>query len=374
MVQYNVDFFTRDLVFVHNDTTSITEITEDYISIQNNTIKIGLTEKVQNGQFIYMTSPLDTFLGVVTNVKPENDILTVTYKSFLCLFDEDVLFDTDLQKQTTTNPNGGAKINSKSLERMLKDMIEATYVNSDDSLQNLRLIIETETNTPQWGFNLKSDTKGTHYCIIGLYRVLLVDALKKYGVALRAVPDFANRYLRIYIRAQSGFDVIDIDGDLNNVTIKTLKVNDRPNGTNKLTVYNTDDYRLYLEFYVHPDRSWDAEDTDRITPVVRGVKAAMPDSSIEDPDEAFVSSALDVAYGVLSGQAWNNLIELELAPGDDLIKPTTLLFGQKIRLWYKDGKYESILTGRSITEKSIVLMFGSERISFTKRYKLNGGA
>lgn len=374
MVQYNVDFFTRDLVFVHNDSTSITEITEDYISIQNNTIEIGLTEKVQNGQFIYMTSPLDTFLGVVTNVKPENGILTVTYKSFLCLFDEDVLFDTDLQKQTTTNPNGGAKINSKSLEQMLKDMIEATYVSSDDSLQNLRLIIETETNTTQWGFNLKSDTEGTHYCIIGLYSVLLVNALKKYGVALRAVPDFANRYLRIYICAQSGFDVLDIDGDLNNVTIKTLKVNDRPNGTNKLTVYNTDDYRLYLEFYVHPDRSWDVEDTDRITPVVRDVKAAMPDSSIEDPDEAFVTSALDVAYGVLSGLAWNNLIELELAPGDELIKPTTLLFGQKIRLWYKDGTYESILTGRSITEKSIVLMFGSERISFTKRYKLNGGA
>ena len=116
------------------------------------------------------------------------------------------------------------------------------------------------------------------------------------------------------------------------------------------------------------------EDTDRITPVVREVKAAMPDSSIEDPDEAFVEAALDVAYGVLSGLAWNNLIELELAPADELVNPTALLFGQKIRLHYKEGTYESILTGRSITDESITLMFGSERISFTKRYKMNGGA
>ena len=374
MVQYNVDFFTRDLVFVHNDSTSINEITEDYISVQNNTIEIGLTEKVQNGQFIYMTSELDTFFGVVTDVKKGKDVLTISYKSFLCLFDEDMLFDTDLQKQNTTNPSGGAKINSKSLERMLKDTIDEIYVHSEDSAQNLRLIVEAETNTMQWGFNLKSDTEGTHYCIIGLYKVLLVNALKKYGVALRAVPDFTNRYLRIYIRAQSGFDVLDIDGDLDNITVKTLKVNDRPNGTNKLTVYNTDDYSDYLDFYVHTDRSWDAEDTDRITPVVREVKAAMPDRSIEDPDEAFVEAALDVAYGVLSGLAWNNLIELELAPADELVKPASLLFGQKIRLWYKNGTYESILTGRTISDESILLMFGSERISFTKRYKINGGA
>lgn len=374
MVQYNVDFFTRDLVFVHNDSASITAITEDYISVQNNTIEIGLSEKVQNGQFLYMRSDIDTFFGVVTDVKPGKDVMTVSYKSFLCLFDEDVLFDTDLQKQNTTNPSGGAKINSKSLERMLKDMIEETYVRSEDTAQNLRLIIEAETNTTKWGFNLKSDTEGTHYCIIGLYSVLLVNSLKKYGVALRAVPDFANRYLRIYIRAQSGFDVLDIDGDLDNVTVKTLKMNDRPNGTNKLTVYNTDDYSLSLDFYVHSDRSWSVEDTDRITPVVREVKAAMPDSSIEDPDEAFVEAALDVAYGVLSGLAWNNLIELELAPADELVNPTALLFGQKIRLHYKEGTYESILTGRSITDESITLMFGSERISFTKRYKMNGGA
>lgn len=374
MVQYNVDFFTRDLVFVHNDSASITAITEDYISVQNNTIEIGLSEKVQNGQFLYMRSDIDTFFGVVTDVKPGKDVMTVSYKSFLCLFDEDVLFDTDLQKQNTTNPSGGAKINSKSLERMLKDMIEETYVRSEDTAQNLRLIIEAETNTTQWGFNLKSDTEGTHYCIIGLYSVLLVNSLKKYGVALRAVPDFANRYLRIYIRAQSGFDVLDIDGDLDNVTVKTLKMNDRPNGTNKLTVYNTDDYSLSLDFYVHSDRSWSVDDTDRITPVVREVKAAMPDSSIEDPDEAFVEAALDVAYGVLSGLAWNNLIELELAPADELVNPTALLFGQKIRLHYKEGTYESILTGRSITDESITLMFGSERISFTKRYKMNGGA
>jgi hypothetical protein len=373
MAQYSVNFFTRDLAFVHNDSASISELSEDYISLQNNTVEIGLTEKVKNGQLIHLKNELNTFLGVVTNVKPGFDTLMVTYKSVLSLFDEDILFDTDLQKQTTTDPSGGAKINSKSLEQMLKDTIEEIYVYSDDSLQNLNLVILVETNTPRWGFNLKSDTEGTHYCIIGLYGVLLVNALKKYGVALSIVPDFENRCLLVYIRAQSGYNVLDIDGDLSNVTIKTLKMNDRPNGTNKLTVYNTDDYGQCVDFYVHTDRSWDSEDTDRITPVVRDVRAAMPDGEIEDPNEAFLVSAVDVAYGVLSGQAWNNLIELEVAPEDEAVHPLTLFFGQSIRLWYKDGVYESILTGRSITETSVVLTFGSERISFTKRYKPQGG-
>ena len=374
MAQYNVNFFTRDLEFVHNDSANISELSDDYISIQNNTIEIGLTEKVKNGQIIYLDNELDTFLGVVTNIKPGFDTLTVTYKPFLSLFDTDVLFDTDLQKQTTKDPSGGAKINSKSLEQMLKDMIEEIYVFSDDPLQNLNLVIVTETTTPRWGFNLKSDTEGTHYCIIGLYSVLIANALKKYGVALSVFPDFASQSLFVYIRAQSNYDVLDIDGDLSNVTVKTLKMNDRPNGTNKLTVYNTNDYDQYVDFYVHTDRSWDSEDTDRITPVVRDVRAAMPDGEIEDPDEAFLVSAVDVAYGVLSGQAWNNLIELEVAPEDEVVNPLSLSFGQSIRLWYKDGIYESILTGRSITDESVVLIFGSERISFTKRYKLNGGA
>lgn len=374
MAQYNVNFFTRDLAFVHNDSANINELSDDYISIQNNTVEIGLTERVKNGQLIYLDNELDTFLGVVTNIKPGFDTLTVTYKPFLSLFDTDVLFDTNLQKQTTTDPSSGAKINSKSLEQMLKDMIEEIYVFSDDPLQNLNLVIVTETSTPRWGFNLKSDTEGTHYCIIGLYSVLIVNALKKYGVALSVFPDFASQSLFIYIRAQSNYDVMDIDGDLSNVTVKTLKMNDRPNGTNKLTVYNTNDYDQYVDFYVHTDRSWDSEDTDRITPVVRDVRAAMPDGEIEDPDEAFLASAVDVAYGVLSGQAWNNLIELEVAPEDEVVNPLSLLIGQSIRLRYKDGIYESILTGRRITEESVVLIFGSERISFTKRYKLNGGA
>lgn len=365
MRRYEVIFFDQDLEYQHHDSVDDPGIKDDYISIQNNSMEITLTDKVHVGHYVHLKSDDYSFFGVVTDVKPEKNQLKVTFKSFLSVFDEDVLFDTDSQKKNTTDPGGGSKINSKSLEATLKDIIEENYVYSDDPFQNLSLSVIATDTVPRWGLNLTSDTEGTHYCLVGLYRVLIVNAMKKYGVALSVKPNFRDRI--VYIVITTSQRVLDVDGDLGNVDIKTLTVDDRPNGTNKLTVYNTNNYDQYIDFYVHPDKSWDSEDEDRIVPVVRDVKGAYPDSTISDPNEAFESAALDVAYGLLSGLTWNNLIEMETAPDDELIQPLTLEFGQLISLHYKDSVYESILTGIEVNSKSVMLTLGSERINFTKR-------
>lgn len=365
MRQFDVIFFNRDLLYQHHDSVSDPEIKDDYLAIQNNTIEIAATDKVKVGHFISLQSDDYSFFGVVTDVKPDDYQLKVSYKSFLSVFDEDALFDTDLQKKNTTDPSGGSKINSRSLEATLKYIIDTNYVNNPDALQNLRISVTATNNIKRWGLNLTSDTEGMHHCIVGLYRVLIVNAMKLYGVALNITPDFSDRIININISTSQR--VLDIDGDLNDVDVRTLTVDDRPNGVNKLTVYNTSGYTQYLNFYVHPDKTWSAENTNRITPVVRDVKGAYPDSSIADPTEAFVESALDIAYGILSGLTWNNLIELEVSPNDELINPLTLDFGQTIRLHYNDSVYESILTGIELTSKSVFMTFGSERINFTKR-------
>lgn len=365
MRQFDVIFFDRDLAYQHHDVASDLEIKDDYLAVQNNSLELGITDKIKIGQYISLQSDDYSFFGIVTDVKPDDYQLKVMYKSFLAIFDEDVLFDTDLQKKNTTSPSGGSKINSRSLEATLKYIIDYNYVNNADALQNLRIAVTASNNVLRWGFNLTSDTEGMHHCIIGLYRTLIVNAMKLYGVSLRVTPDFHNRIININITTSSR--ILDIDGDLNNVDVRTLTVDDRPNGVNKLTVYNTSGYNQYLNFYVHPDKTWDSDNENRITPVIRDVKGAYPDSTIEDPTEAFVSAALDVAYGVLSGLTWNNLIELETSANDELINPLSLDFGQLIRLHYNDSVYESILTGLEVTTKSVFIILGSERINFTKR-------
>ena len=59
---------------------------------------------------------------------------------------------------------------------------------------------------------------------------------------------------------------------------------------------------------------------------------------------------------------------------DDVnITPMELYIGQVVEVYYKGASYKSILTGRILDGNKITLIFGSERIEYTKRRKLNGG-
>ena len=355
MRQFNIDFFDRTLSFVYHDVCTDPTIEEDYLNLTQNTIEIGTDTGVSNGYFIYMTSGDIKFFGVVTDVSPGDHVTTIRYKPFLSLFDEDLVFDTSLQN----------KSNQRSLELVLKDYIEQEYKNSSDTLQNLPISVSVATSTTNWTLGLESDNEELHYTVTGLFKVLIVEAMKKYGIGLNVTPNFGTKRINITI---STFSLkLDIDGMLDNVTVKTLKANDRPDGLNKLEVYDATDYVNKITFYLYTDRTWGYEDKKRITPVAKEVTAVNPDSSYSDPTEAFLSAAADAAYSRLAGLAWDNLIELEVMPNDPLVDALNLQYGQTVSLWYQGGQYVSILTGKTITPDHILLTFGSERIQFTKR-------
>lgn len=360
MQQYRIEFFDRTLTYVYHDFSSDLSIDDDYIAIQSSVIEIGPTKDVEMGQFIrIIRDETDYFFGIVTDASPGECVTTVTFKPFMALFDEDILFDTSLQTDKTV---------STSLENVLKKYIRETYAVNSDSNQNLPLTVNVPAldsyHTKNWSFNIRSDTEGANRAIIGLYDVLIVNALKKYGVAIEVSPNFSTKRIVLNIQKISGN--FNVDADLDNVTIKTLKVNNRPNGVNKLIVYNSDDYSESITFYVHTDRTWDANNTDRIVPVVRELRTATPDSTL-DPSEAFLYAAVDVAYDALSGLVWDNLIEIECSPNDPLVNPATMLIGQQVSIYYNGDSYTSILTGKNISYELITLVFGSERIKFTKR-------
>lgn len=371
MPLFNVDFFNRELRNIFHDSISNSEVTDDYIRYQNNTVEIRSTDAVSIGDYIYISDgEARSYFGVVAGVDPaEHNTTKITYKSFLSVFDESILFDVRQQKQTVTVEGSSTKVNPISLEALIAGIIDAEFIHPSDVVRTMPIEVAVGTNTPIWNLGIISDYSGSNYAIIGFYKDVIVPAMKEYGVAISIEPDFIYKKIVLTIQSEAlDAYTVDIDCDQSNIIVKTMNVSNKPTDVNKLIVYNSDDYTQKLTFYVYENHEWGIENRDRITPVVQDVRSAIPDSSFEDPAEGFAAAAIDVAYGVFSGITWNNLIEIDVAVNDPVVQPTRLKFGQKVRLWYKDGIYTSILTARNWNTNSVLLIFGSERISFTKRF------
>lgn len=355
MTLYNVDIFDRQLEFVYNATASVTDIDDDYLSPNVNSIAVPSTSLIESGQFIRLESKSFTFFGLIVDASPGETDTIVRFKSFISIFDEPFLFDSMLQRST-------------SLEETMARYISDLYILNEDIEQNLPITITVDPNidlTNSWALGLVPERDDTYFCIGNLYKDLIITALKKYGVVIDVVPNLSNRVVNLRITKK--YDVFKIDADLENVYVKTLKYNNSSSGPNKLTVYNAEDFGQSVTFYVHTDDSWDTEDRDRVLPVVQEVKSVTPAYDVEDHDEAFYEAAVDAAYSTISGSAYDNLIELETQIGDTIVKPEQLLIGQVVSIWYWGDMYSSILTGRIIKNNKITLLFGSERIEYSKR-------
>lgn len=363
MPQYNVDIFDRSLRFVGNTLIDNSiKLDDDYISARANTIEFKTIDaEIKNGYFVRLQNDVTSFFGVISDASPGKKKTTLQVMPFISIFDELFLFDT---KKQSTNEN----VTHPTLEKTIETYIKSQYVENEDTLQNLPLIVTIDssiTQTAQWSLNITPDVEGTHYSIIHMYSVLIVNALKKYGVVIRVSPVFSAKKIRLLITKST--TTFKMDANLDDVLVKTLKYNDRPTGTNKLVVYSDRDFTQRLNFYVYTDRTWGIENTNRITPVALETRSVTPDDDFADPVEGFAAAALDLAYSTLSGLQWDNLIELEVSPFNDNIKPTEMEIGQTVSMWYKGGKYTSILTGKLISPNSITLLFGSERIEYSKR-------
>lgn len=367
MLQYNTEFFDRNLDFVYSCVIDGVPIEDDYISLKITKIDIPATQSVLNGHFIRLQNDRVTFFGVVSDVSPGEFVTRIAFKPFISLFDEDFVFDTSMQGTSNTN--------HLSLEETISYYLNNLYVNPSDTYQQLPISVEIDgliERTTRWTLNITPETEGSHYRIMNLYSSLLIGALKKYGVAIDVNPDFGNKRINLVITKRP--NRFSIDANLADITVETIKYNDRQTGVNKLEVYNTDNYSQYIVFYVHSDRSWDTDDTDRITPVSREVRSVAPSyAQGVNADDAFADAAYDIAYSVMSGISWDNLIELIAYYSDPNVDPLSLGIGQVVEITYKDGRYTSILTGRIFSDESMTLLFGSDRIEFTKRRTLTGG-
>lgn len=364
MQRFNVDVFDRTVSFVYNATVDATSVDDDYVSASLNIVEVPATQLVETGHFIRLQNDNYYFFGIVTEVSPGEVSTRIGFKSFLTIFDEEVLFDTNWQ-------GTGHAATRPTLETVIRNFISDTYVNPSDTYQRLPLVVTidaTITETLDWSFGIRPEKDTSHYAVANLYSDIIVRAIKEYGVAITVEPVFYDRKVHLTITKRP--TPFKISADQDNVVVKTLKYSDKTVGINKLIVYNADNYNQNITFYVHPDKTWNTTNSNRITPVSRGVKLVTPQENTVD---SFVEAATEAAYSELSSSSWDNCIELEVYVDDANITPMTLYIGQVVEIYYKGASYKSILTGRILDGDKITLIFGSERIEYTKRRKLNGG-
>lgn len=217
MLPYKVDFFRNnlgELYFVHGDTASQIVIDDDYISAQANSIEIGPAADVASGDIVHIQNNDIDFLGVVTDASPGEYTTKVSYRPFISIFDEDFLFDTRLQGSSSGH----------TLEQTIADYLTQIYVTTSDTYQRLPIEVEVgipaANQTSRWSLGIVPDTDNGYYAVIGLYSELIVNALKRYGVVIRVRPSFSQK--KIILTVTKSTKVLKIDGDLENVTVKTL--------------------------------------------------------------------------------------------------------------------------------------------------------
>ena len=361
MQQFNVDIFDRSLSYVCNGQTTVSSIDNDYLSPKTNTIAISnVNKEIIAGYFIRLQSDETDFFGLITDVSPGEFETTIQFSSFISIFNEVILFWVGFQGLEAGHVNP--------LEGTIAHLIRTYYVTTTDRLMYLPLNVYVDPNIVeigQWTLGITRTKEEINFTTLSIYADLIVPALKRYGVSLIVTPDFNRKMIDIKVTRSS--KTLNIDGELNDVTVRTLKYNNRPLGTNKLEVVNNlHPTNNTIKYYAHPDMTFDTNNTNRITPVAFETRMIVPQ---EDTTASFQAAALEEAYNVFSGAAWDNLIELEVAPDNQNILPMEMEIGQKVTLWYKGATYSSILTGKVIEDHNIILLFGSERIEYTKRAK-----
>ena len=357
MLPYNVEIFDRKFNFVMHTNVGEVSYNEDYLSPEENTVTIRYNANVKNSDFIRIWRGDQQYSGIITNVTTgtgvnsmlvSKNLMTVTYMPFIRLFDIDVLFDTDLQGSNTP------------LEQYIADTITDYFINKSDSYQNISgLSVATTTSTLGWGFHLTSVVEGQHYTVVNFLNSILVRAMEKYQVRLIFDVDFQNQTISVTV-GKNELAQKTIEADLPNIINRSIIIHSNTNDTNKLIVYDMSDVSTSKTYYLHTDDTYDTTDDDRVVPVVLEIAGVVPTDT-----ETFSTMADAYASNLFNSISYNNLIELEMINGDDLINPSELEIGQTLNVISGGQSYSTILTGRRVSDTT-TLVCGTVRLDLTK--------
>lgn len=357
MLPYNVEIFDNSFNFVLHTNVGDVSYNEDYLSPEENTVTIRYNAAVKKSDFIRIWRGSEQYSGIVTNVTTgtgvnsrlvSKNLMTISYMPWVKLFNNDILFDTDLQGGNT------------SLEQFIADTITSYFISNSDTAQNISgLSVQVSSNTMGWGFHLTSVVEGQHYTVVNFLNSIIVRAMEKYQVRLTFDIDFQNKTIVVTV-GKNELAQITIESDLANIINRSIILHSNSNDTNKLIVYDMTNVSTSKTYYLHTDDTYDTTDDDRVVPVVLEIAGVVPNEV-----ETFDEMADAYASNLFNSISYNNLIELEMLKDDELINPGALEIGQTINVISGGQSYSTILTGRRVSD-TLTLVCGTVRLDLTK--------
>ena len=233
MRPYSVEIFRPDFTMVGN--TNVNEVTykEDYLTSDENTITVLAMAGIEKQDFIRISRGSEEYAGVVTEIGYGTDrskrLQTISYKPLVELLNTGILFDVNAQGQGT-------------LEEFICDRIRETFIDNPDTLQNIHGLSVAHTSaTPDWSLHITPAESGGHYNIVNLMDSVIVPAMQKYGILVKAALDIQNREIHVTV-GRVGGGVLVIEADLPNIVKKSVTIKQVSADLNKLVLYDSADY------------------------------------------------------------------------------------------------------------------------------------
>lgn len=337
MKPFNVEIFDRAFNFKENTEIDPFDFAYDYLSPENNTVELrDVTPEIDD--YIKLTNDEVVYFGIVSEMdKKKNGITSVTFKDAMSLFDVTIVIDKDEMTGT--------------LEDYIAARISELYISNTDTAMNIGATVRTETSTNDWQLDIETMEEDTTLCEVNLFDDIILPAFKAYEVIIKSAFNLGTKKIDFVITKNTAADVT-IEADLPAVIEKQITVRKSRAQTNKLTVYNKDDWSAApIVYYLHPDGTFSTEDTDRITPVKWDYSVITSGESAEEEAER-----------VFAEEKYNNLITLTI------VKPPAIEIGQHVNVISDGTIYKTILTGRE-ENKTVKLIFGNIRMSIIKIMK-----
>ncbi len=349
---FNLEIWTDRFEFVSHAIVKNPEYNFDYLSLESNKVKVikdvgEESIRVERGNYIRLQGDGEEFAGIVTGAEYKDDYTEIAYKHILKVTDVNVHYDRE-------------RLKAESLETWLADIIKATYINNTDSDQNIAgLEVQTATETESALLDLDEN--------IGNLNDILQKALINYNVVADAALDPANG--RVLIKIGRITSEKTIEADLPNIKNRYFRINEADAAVNKITIYNRNNEMQFLTYYLDNEGNITThpEEGKKICPVIFDTEYIEYDES-GSGTTFFADKAYERALNKLTPTQFDNLIKLEVESDDALICPGEMQIGQIAAILH-DGKiYNSILTGKSESNKTI-LMFGKVRNELTKKLR-----
>lgn len=341
---YRAEFFDRNFNFQCAHLISEhTVINLDYLVLDVTTITVKGRTKTAKGSYVHISGI--NFDGIVTDVQPAKDTVTITVKPLVSIF------DVEIYSGTVTDAAA-----------YLYSEITAYLVSNTDTLQNLPVqLINSAPSASRPLLLADSITRITD---------IMASALTTYQIAVDCKLDLNSKAIVTEIKQVSTEKTIE--ADLDNVIDKQITIGDSYGSCNKayirkISTDNTTGTVSVLDivpFFLHTDGTASIQDKDRITPVFWTL------DSIEDSED-WDRQALARATELFAARKYDNEILLTYRSNDRLVFPYSMQIGTRTTVKTENKNYNSILTGKTYSAGTVQLIFGAVRVDLTKKIKMD---